>query len=28
MVHCDSQEKLDYYWEKLSEGSSVRLAER
>ena len=20
MVHCDTQEEVDYYWEKLSEG--------
>jgi predicted 3-demethylubiquinone-9 3-methyltransferase (glyoxalase superfamily) len=24
-VNCDSQEEVDYYWEKLSEGGSIRM---
>lgn len=24
IVHCDTQEKLDYYWEKLSEGGDEK----
>jgi len=27
LIPCETQEEIDYYWEKLSDGRTVRLAQ-